>query len=167
MRKRPQSILVKQISTLSDCMGLGRMVGSEFQDCCLKPLGHPSKSLQKLGHPPPPTHREMARCYRFATEHTVAPVYGCPRGSVNGRGGILLHLRILLLRDYGKHRSSVMPMLWTILYDLGVDAAGEHPGRKPGKRIRSKSEPRRGVAPWSLHDDRLGRFRIRLPRSAG
>jgi hypothetical protein len=67
MRERSQSILGSQISTLSDCVGLSGMAGSEFQDRCLKPLGHPSKSLQNEDLRLCRSTKEMTRCYRFAT----------------------------------------------------------------------------------------------------
>ena len=59
MRERLQSDFGSQSNTLSDCLGLCRMAGSEFQDRCLKPLGHPSEPLRMRGTFPPPKHRAV------------------------------------------------------------------------------------------------------------
>ena len=67
MRERSQSDFSRQNNTLSDRRGLNRMAESEFQDRCLKPLGHPSKSLQNEDRRLCRSTKEMTRCYRFAT----------------------------------------------------------------------------------------------------
>jgi hypothetical protein len=93
MRERHQSDFSSQNNTLSDFLGLSGMAESEFQDRCLKPLGHPSKSLQNEDLRLCRSTKETSRCYWFATEPADAPVYGCPRGRVNRRGGNLLDLQ--------------------------------------------------------------------------
>ena len=59
-------------NTLVNLMGLNRMAGSEFQDRCLKPLGHPSKPLRRLDHLPSPTLDSTSVAAGFIPTHPAA-----------------------------------------------------------------------------------------------